>query len=70
MNWSWLITLICPLMMLFMMFGLGGKHGHGHGHGHGSRKQASPDYQELQKELNELKMQNEQMRRDIQSLTS
>ncbi|WP_313637862.1 DUF2933 domain-containing protein [Paenibacillus sp.] len=65
MNWSWLITLICPLMMLFMMFGLGGKHGHGHG----SRKQASPDYQEIQKELNDLKIQNEQMRRDIQSLT-
>jgi hypothetical protein len=50
MNWSWLITLICPLMMIVMMFGMGGKHGHGHGQG--SRKQ------------------NEQMRRDIQSLTS
>ena len=64
MNWAWLVTLICPLMMIFMMFGLGGKHGHG------SKKQASPDYQELQKELNDLKMQNEQMRKDIQSLTS
>lgn len=65
MNLSWLITLVCPLMMIFMMFGMGGKHGHGHG----SRKQEAPGYHELQKELNDLKVQNEQMKRDIQSLT-
>lgn len=64
MNWSWLITLVCPLMMIFMMFAMPGMHGH---RGHSRKK---PDVEELQKELDELKLQNEQMRADIRSITS
>ena len=56
MNWSWLVTLICPLMMILMMFGMPGMR-RMHGHGGHSRKQ--PGVEELQKELNELKLQNE-----------
>lgn len=67
MNWSWLITLICPLMMILMMFGIPGMRGM-HGHGGHSRKRT--DVEELQQELNELKLQNEQMRADIRSLSS
>jgi cell division protein FtsB len=67
MNWSWLITLVCPLMMILMMFGMPGMRGM-HGHGGDSRKQA--DVEKLQQELNELKLQNEQMRSDIRSITS
>lgn len=67
MNWSWLITLICPLMMILMMFGMPGMRGM-HGHGGHSRKQ--PDVEKLQQELNELKLLNEQMRADIRSITS
>ncbi|MEK4326094.1 hypothetical protein MKZ24_08745 [Paenibacillus sp. FSL R7-0297] len=67
MNWSWLVTLICPLMMILMMFGMPGMRGK-HGHGGHSRKQS--DVEKLQQELNELKLLNEQMRADIQSITS
>ncbi|BDH61495.1 hypothetical protein MTP04_16250 [Lysinibacillus sp. PLM2] len=41
MEWNWiplLIFLICPLMMVFMMFG-GHGHGHGHSHRHGEGQQ-------------------------------
>lgn len=69
MNWSWLVSLICPLMMIFMMFGMRGGHGHG-GHGHSGRSRREPGVEELQKELNELKVQNEQMRADIRGITS
>jgi hypothetical protein len=51
-------------MMIFMMFAMPGMHGH---RGHSRKK---PDVEELQKELNELKLQNEQMRADIRSITS
>ncbi|WP_179032279.1 DUF2933 domain-containing protein [Paenibacillus kribbensis] len=29
MDWSWLLVLACPIMMIFMMFGMKGHHGHG-----------------------------------------
>ncbi|MGN7765209.1 DUF2933 domain-containing protein [Paenibacillus sp. 22594] len=64
MNWSWLVTLVCPLMMIIMMFGMRG----GHGHGMHSRRQ--PKVEDLQQELNELKAQNEQMRADLNSIIS
>ncbi|OBZ09582.1 hypothetical protein A8L34_20065 [Bacillus sp. FJAT-27264] len=64
MDWSWLLLLACPLMMIFMMFGMRG--GHGHGHGHGSSKQ--PAAQEFQAELQELRIQNERMQKEIQEL--
>jgi hypothetical protein len=60
MDWSWLLLLACPLMMVFMMFGMRG------GHGHGSSK--PPAAQEFQAELQELRIQNEMMQKEIQEL--
>lgn len=68
MDWSWLIALVCPLMMVFMMFGMKG-HGHGRGHGHRSASDQSSQDQAVQEQLNELKAQNEQMKQEIQKLT-
>lgn len=68
MDWSWLFVLVCPLMMIVMMFGMRG--GHGHGHRHGNHGKGTPeDTQKMQREIDELKAQNEQMRKDIQHLT-
>jgi len=61
MEWSWLVTLICPLMMIFMMFGMRG------GHSHGSHKKQH-DITQVQEELSELKQQNEFMRKQILDL--
>ena len=30
MDWTWLLVLVCPLMMIFMMLGMRGGHGNGH----------------------------------------
>ncbi|WP_435530077.1 DUF2933 domain-containing protein [Paenibacillus vini] len=49
----------CPLMMVFMMFGM-------KGHGHGSN---SSNEQALQVQLNELKEQNDRMKEEIQKLS-
>lgn len=68
MDWSWLIALVCPLMMVFMMFGMKG-HGHGLGLGHRSASDQSSQDQAVQEQLNELKAQNEQMKQEIQKLT-
>ncbi|WP_410768893.1 hypothetical protein [Fontibacillus sp. BL9] len=62
MDWSWLLVLICPLMMVFMMFGMKGTHGRSHGH----HPQGDSS---LREELNELKAQNEQMKQEIQKLS-
>lgn len=63
MDWTWLLLLACPLMMVVMMFGMRGGYGHGN-HGKGT----SEDIQKMQRELDELKAQNERMRNDIQNL--
>lgn len=50
MEWNWiplLIFLICPLMMVFMMFG-----GHGHGHGHGYSHRHGEGQQKAHASLN------------------
>ncbi|CAM4325894.1 DUF2933 domain-containing protein [Paenibacillus typhae] len=66
MNWSWLVTLVCPLMMILMMFGMPGGHGNHRGHGgHTKRKHV----EELEQELRLLKAQNEQLRAEMQSST-
>ncbi|SET22009.1 DUF2933 domain-containing protein [Paenibacillus sp. NFR01] len=62
MDWSSLLILVCPLMMIFMMFGM-----KGHGHGPHSRNSA-PD-KAIQTQLDELKAQNEQLRQELQGLT-
>lgn len=58
MDWSLLLLLACPLMMIIMMFGMKGMHGQG-----------SHSNQDFQKELNELKVQNEQIKQEIQKLS-
>lgn len=61
MDWSWLVALVCPLMMIFMMFGMRG------GHSHGSHKnQLSAG--EVQQELLHLKAQNELLQQEVQGL--
>ncbi|MDN4067601.1 DUF2933 domain-containing protein [Paenibacillus vini] len=64
MDWTWLLLLACPLMMVFMMFGM-----KGHGHANGSHSDHSPNNQVMQAQLDELKTQNEQMKQEIQKLT-
>ncbi|WP_178021550.1 DUF2933 domain-containing protein [uncultured Paenibacillus sp.] len=65
MDWSWLLVLACPLMMVFMMFGM---KGHGHGHAHGAHSNDSSTIPAMQAQLDELKAQNEQMKQEIQRL--
>ncbi|MCL6606110.1 MAG: DUF2933 domain-containing protein [Paenibacillus sp.] len=61
MDWSWLVALVCPLMMIFMMFGMRG------GHNHGShKKQLSGE--EIQQELLNIKAQNELLQKEVQDL--
>ncbi|QDX94088.1 DUF2933 domain-containing protein [Brevibacillus laterosporus] len=61
MDWSWLLLLACPLMMIFMMFGMRG----GHNHNSKSNEQAAL---RLQTELEQLKVENEKLRRDSKDL--
>ncbi len=63
MDWSSLLLLACPLMMVFMMFGMKGSHNHS------SHSKHSKSDQIIHEELNDLKAQNEQMRKEIQKLT-
>ncbi|WP_223067989.1 DUF2933 domain-containing protein [Paenibacillus caui] len=63
MDWSWLLFLACPLMMVFMMFGMGGMHKSG-SHTHHKSTDAA-----IQGELRELKAQNEQMRQELGNLS-
>lgn len=61
MDWSWLILLACPLMMVFMMFGM-------KGHGHGSSNHSTQN-QGMQAQLDDLKAQNEQMKQELKRLS-
>lgn len=67
MEWSWLILMICPLMMIFMIFGMKGSHGHGHGHNHGQAVNSMD--QGVQQQLRELRAHNEQLRREVDYLS-
>ena len=62
MDWNWLLLLACPIMMIFMMFGMGGMHKLG------SKKPQTQSENVIQHEISELKAQNEQMRKEIQNL--
>ncbi|AZS16531.1 DUF2933 domain-containing protein [Paenibacillus lutimineralis] len=68
MEWSWLLVLVCPLMMIFMMFGMKGTHAHGHGHGRGQALHSNVD-QGVQQQLSELREQNEQLRKEVDKLS-
>ncbi len=61
MDWSWLVALVCPLMMIFMMFGMRGGHGHSP-----HKKQLSAV--EVEQELLQLKAQNELLQKEVQDL--
>lgn len=66
MDWTWLLILVCPLMIILMMLGMRGGHGHGHG------RQGNVTNQELermQRELDELKDRNKKMHDDLQNIT-
>ncbi|WP_080837527.1 DUF2933 domain-containing protein [Cohnella massiliensis] len=58
MDWSWLALLLCPLMMVPMMFMMRGNHS--------DHKDRNED--QLTRELNALKEQNGQMLQEIQQL--
>ncbi|MCE3201051.1 bZIP transcription factor [Paenibacillus sonchi] len=61
MEWSTLFVLVCPLMMIVMMFIMKG------GHAHGSQNQpVAAD--SLQDQLLDLKAENEQIRKELQNL--
>lgn len=60
-TWLLLLLLLCPLMMLPMMFGMKGSHSH--------KSNAAQTNQAIQDELNELKKQNEEMKKEIQNLS-
>lgn len=62
MDWSWLLLLMCPLMMLPMMFFMmKGNHGDSSKHDHS---------QNLTDELKELRAQNETMQKELIDLKS
>lgn len=55
MDWSWLLVLLCPIMMLFMMKGM---------HGGGNHKHND----HLANEMNELKKQNIELKEELDDL--
>ncbi|AZS15495.1 DUF2933 domain-containing protein [Paenibacillus lutimineralis] len=65
MDWTWLLLLACPLMMVFMMFGMGGMYKHG---SQNEDKYHQHEDHVIHRELSELRAQNEQMRQEIQNL--
>ncbi|GAB2716333.1 DUF2933 domain-containing protein [Paenibacillus cisolokensis] len=54
MDWTWLLLLLCPLMMIFMMKGMHGTHGK---HEH-----------QTEKEILELKKENQRLSQELEHL--
>ncbi|MDF9839457.1 MULTISPECIES: DUF2933 domain-containing protein [unclassified Paenibacillus] len=61
MDWSILLVLVCPIMMIVMMFTMKG----GHSHGSSGKPLAAESVQE---QLTDLKAENERIRKEIQTL--
>lgn len=61
MDWSTLLVLVCPIMMIVMMFTM--KEGHSHG---SSGKPLAAD--SIQEQLLDLKAENERIRKELQGL--
>ncbi|WP_238651909.1 DUF2933 domain-containing protein [Paenibacillus piscarius] len=61
MEWSTLLVLVCPVMMIVMMFTMKGGHPHG---SHNHRVAADS----LQDQLVDLKAENERISKELQSL--
>jgi len=54
MDWTWLLLLLCPLMMIFMMKGMHGTHG---------------KYEhQTEKEILELKKENQRLSQELEHL--
>lgn len=56
---SYLLLLLCPLMMIFCMKGMGG---HKHHHSHSSK--------DLDTKMSKLELENEKLRKEIDDLSS
>ncbi|MFB6469441.1 DUF2933 domain-containing protein [Cytobacillus sp. Hz8] len=69
MEWlSYLLVLICPLMMIFMMKG----HGHGGHGGHDSGQQAHDSHasHELNIKISNLELENQKLRSEVDALSN
>jgi len=60
---EWLLLLICPLMMIFMMIGMGG-------HGHKKHDHDSHSSKVLDTKMSNLELENEKLRKEIDALAS
>lgn len=58
---EWLLVLICPLMMIVCMFGMGG-HKHKHHGSHSSK--------DLDIKMSNLELENEKLRKELNVLSS
>jgi len=58
---EWLLTLICPLMMIFMMFGM-----RGHGHGHKEKKSSKG----MDSKISNLELENKKLRNELDNLSA
>ncbi len=61
MNWYWLLMLVCPIMMIWMMKGMHGDHKAGNSNNSHSLEQVT-------NELNELKERNNELHRQVENL--
>lgn len=69
MDWSILLTLLCPLMMIFCMKGMFSGHHCGDAKDKMEQAQVSAEeFQVLQNKMNELTEQNAHLLQEIQSL--
>lgn len=61
MEWlTYLMLLLCPLMMIFMM----------KGHGGGHKNHASNDSKELDAKISSIKLENDKLRKEIKEISN
>lgn len=64
MEWlQYLLVLVCPLMMIFMMKGHGG-------HGNSHQNHDSHQSKEMDTKLSKLELENEKLRKEIDALST
>lgn len=68
MDWNILLSLLCPLMMLFCMKGMFNGHKHGETNRTEQSQVSAEEFQLLQTKMNELTEQNAHLLQEIQSL--
>ncbi|MFP4976929.1 DUF2933 domain-containing protein [Paenibacillus sp. CN-4] len=69
MEWSTLLVLVCPIMMVVMMFAMKGGHSHGSPSqprvtGHQQNQPAEREHEQM----TELRAENERLRSELRSL--